>query len=409
MKPSMAVPISTKSAVNRSRAERRRYRNKVRRRHSQKLLIQALVLVLVGGTLLVHPAQAPQAKPDLLFVQSAQALSAASGVTPETTLETNQPTPEPTLAQPSSDPIATNLSAPVLLSTLTQDINYEDKAPILYYSQSGDSLDVLAIRFGVGVSEITSTGPIPEEGFIPEGQLLLIPSRLDSVSSNLKLFPDSELVNSQSALDFDVETFVAQAGGYLSTYHESVYASGYLSGAEIIKQVALDFSIHPRLLLAVLEYQSGWVYGSPETYEAEDYPMGLVESGQRGLYKQLVLAAGKLGTGYYGWREGTMVALIFPDGMVLRLASELNCGSVGLMYFFSQVHNRGDWETDLYADHSFLTTYENMFGSPWLIAQQYEPLFTPDVLQPEMILPFELGITWSYTSGPHAAWGAAEV
>ena len=34
-----------------------------------------------------------------------------------------------------------------------------------------------------------------------------------------------------------------------------------------------------------------------------------------------------------------------------------------------------------------------MFGNAWLIAQEFEPLFTPAVLQPELILPFEPGVT----------------
>ena len=50
-----------------------------------------------------------------------------------------------------------------------------------------------------------------------------------------------------------------------------------------------------------------------------------------------------------------------------------------------------------------------MFGDPWLRAVDFEPLFTPDVLQPELQLPFEKGVTWSMTVGPHAAWGAAAV
>ncbi len=120
-------------------------------------------------------------------------------------------------------------------------------------------------------------------------------------------------------------------------------------------------------------------------------------------------AAGVIESGYYGWREGTVVTAELQDGWNLRLAAELNCGSVGLMQFFASLYHFEDWSNDLYGEDGFLATYNRMFGDPWLIAQGYEPLFTPDVLQPELILPFQPGIVWSFTVGPHAAWGAADV
>nr|MBP7213998.1 M23 family metallopeptidase [Anaerolineaceae bacterium] len=93
----------------------------------------------------------------------------------------------------------------------------------------------------------------------------------------------------------------------------------------------------------------------------------------------------------------------------LRLAAELNCGTVGLMQFFSTLYRFEDWSNTLYGEDGFIATYSRMFGDPWVIAQEHEPIFTPDVLQPELILPFEPGIVWAYTVGPHAAWGAADV
>ena len=317
-------------------------------------------------------------------------------------------------AQPATQTPTDNEETPepeVLASIPTQAhlIQYEENAPILYYAQSGDSIGVLAVRFGVETGEITSTSALPEEGFISEGQLLLIPNRLEQTSSNLKFFPDSEVVNSPSSIDFDTKSFVDQAGGYLAGYNEAVYAFDVMSGADIIDKVATEFAIHPRLLLALLEYQSGWVYGSrPDNEFDQYYPLG-IKLDAVGLYHQLVQAAGVIESGYYGWREGTVVTAEFKDGWKLRLAAELNCGSVGLMQFFASLSRFEDWSNDLYGENGFLATYSKMFGDPWLIAQKFEPLFTPDVLQPELILPFQPGIVWSYTVGPHAAWGAADV
>jgi murein DD-endopeptidase MepM/ murein hydrolase activator NlpD len=45
-----------------------------------------------------------------------------------------------------------------------------------------------------------------------------------------------------------------------------------------------------------------------------------------------------------------------------------------------------------------------MFGDAWVWAQNSEPLFPAGIRQPELILPFEPGRMWSYSSGPHKAW-----
>lgn len=329
------------------------------------------------------------------------------------TLVIPEETAESELAEEPVEPLLTakppNEELMQSLPTQAHLIRYEENAPILYYAQSGDSIGVLAVRFGVEAAEITSTSLLPEEGFIPEGQLLLIPNRLGQTSSNLKLFPDSEVVNSPSSIGFDIQDFLDEADGYLAGYSETVYAFGRMRGSEIVDKVAREFAIHPRLLLALLEYQSGWVYGDPISKFARSYPLGIELPDTPGLYHQLVKAAGIIESGYYGWREGTVVTVNFKDGWELRLAAELNCGTVGLMSFFSSLNQFEDWSKNLYTENGFLATYEKMFGDPWIIAQYYEPIFTPNVLQPELILPFEEGVTWTYTVGPHAAWGAADV
>lgn len=78
---------------------------------------------------------------------------------------------------------------------------------ILYYAQNGDWLPAVANRFGVSVSEITSPKILPQSGFLDTGTLLIIPDRSDGnaqYTSPLQLIPDSEIVFSVSAVDFDV-------------------------------------------------------------------------------------------------------------------------------------------------------------------------------------------------------------
>jgi len=427
LKLTMAVPISTKSEAIKRREVRL---ERLHRRRQKRLAFSAALMIAAVAAFLFFSTKSPQAfsaSGEFKLANPADLPPAPEGPAPfegvklgvvSSGTETGEPgepaamaaqlqeLPQESTAEPEVQEPRQVLQA---IPTQAQVISYPEGAPMLYYAQSGDSLGVLAVRFGVEVQDISSSDPLPSDGFIPEGQLLLIPNRLDETTSPLKLIPDSEVVNSPSAVGFDVDEFVRQAGGYLARYEEAVYGFGTMRGADIIEKVALEFSIHPRLLLALLEYESGWVYGGPQTNQQKTYPLGVSNSDTIGLYKQLEAAAGIIASGYYGWREGTVVVLEFPDGNEVRLSAELNCGTVGLMHFFSKQGNFPEWAEALYGEKGFAWTYQNMFGDPWLRAVDFEPLFTPDVLQPELQLPFEKGVTWSMTVGPHAAWGAAAV
>ena len=279
-----------------------------------------------------------------------------------------------------------------------------DSAPILYYTQAGDTLPLVALRFDVQVEEINSPLVLPSDTLLHPDTLLLIPRRLSNTTSPIKLIPDSELVYSPSTIDFDVEAYVAQAGGYLSSYRQWLGATHWTTGAEIIERVALENSINPRLLLGLLEYQSGWVYSKPDNALEEDYPLGYVDLSQAGLYSQLVWAVNQLSIGYYGWREGSMTEIRFSDGVTARLAPELNAGTVALQYYLAQIYDTVGWVQALDMDQGFAPLYERLFGNPWIRAMGVEPLYPPDLTQPPLILPFLIGQVWSYTGGPHGAW-----
>lgn len=276
--------------------------------------------------------------------------------------------------------------------------------PILYYAQAADTLPVVAVRFGVDLSEITSPDPIPQSEFIDPGQLLIIPRRLEDTTASVKLMPDSEVVFSPSATDFDIAAYLAQAGGKLRTHQEWLKSTGLISGASVVMRVALENSINPRLLLSLLEYQGGWVFGQPVDDNAADYPMGYIDASNKGLYKQLVWAVNQLSIGYYAYREGRLTGITFKDGSHARLAPDLNAGSAALQYFFAQVYDRQGWEAALDPQSGFPALHQNMFGDPWQRAQATEPLFPPGLRQPSFSLPFVRNWLWSYTGGPHGAW-----
>jgi murein DD-endopeptidase MepM/ murein hydrolase activator NlpD len=319
--------------------------------------------------------------------------------TPSLIFPTDRPMPAGTDDPPSTGilTISTDIPTPQSVSV--------DIAPLIYYTQAGDTLPVVAIRFGVDNAEISApSGSLTSTGLLNPNTFLIIPHKLVNTTSSAKIIPDSELVYSPSAIDFDVEAYVDEAGGYLSTYKEWLGSTQWTSGADIVKRIALENSINPRLLLALLEYQSGWVFGQPSNPMQEDYPMGKVDLSNKGLYSQLVWAVNQLSIGYYGWREGWKTDIQFSDGITARLAPDLNSGTVALQYYFAQVYDTPGWLGALDVNSGFSALYDQMYNNPWLRAMDVEPLYPPNLSQPELILPFLIGQLWSYTGGPHGAW-----
>jgi murein DD-endopeptidase MepM/ murein hydrolase activator NlpD len=358
------------------------------------------------------PTEAPlamisQARPQPILPETPAAVQAEPTLAPTEIPPTQPPTPTP-LDPPTetSTPAQSEIiSLPTLPSpTSTPEIYVVDTAPILYYSQAADTLKVVATRFGVAGSEITSPDPIPETSFINPGQLLIIPRRLTNTTSSQNILPDSEVVFSPSAANFDVEAFVQEAGGYLNSYQEWHKSTGMKSGAQIVQRVAIENSINPRLLLALLEYHSQWVYSRPAGQEQIDYPLGLAQPTAKGLYNQLVWAVNQLSTGYYAYREGRLTEIRFSDGVKARLAPDMNAGTAALQHYFAQLYTSPRWLEALNTESGLPALHARMFGNPWERAQSVEPLFPPGIEQPSLVLPFNRNWTWSYTGGPHGAW-----
>lgn len=333
-----------------------------------------------------------------------------SGGVPSPTLRPTDVTkpPEATIVEPTSPPATDTpdkpepVVSPTFPATPTPaSVETEEPQTLVYEAQPGDSLNSVAIRFGVLPEEVASTEVLPQGNrMINPGQILLIPQRIRETTPPERWIPDSEMVFSPNASSFDIGAFVESQPGYLNRYRETVYGQ-WRSGAEVVAIVARNNSVNPRLLLALLEYRSGWV--TDETVpEGDDfsYPMGQIDQQIPGLYRQLTWLANELGNGYYGWRAGKLTDLRFEDGATVRLAPDLNAGTVALQYFFSLDQTLSGWVAE-WESERFLDIYTRFFGDPW--AFDY-PLFEPGVEQPPLILPFIEGHIWSFTGGPHGAW-----
>jgi murein DD-endopeptidase MepM/ murein hydrolase activator NlpD len=276
----------------------------------------------------------------------------------------------------------------------------------VYTAQSGDSLEVVAVHFGVAVSEITSQLPLPSTGFIDPGTRLIIPNRINQPTiTDRQLLPDSEVVYSPSAVDFDVAAYIDKAGGRLSSYREYLVTSDWTTGSQDVQRIAFESSINPRLLLALLQYWSGWVQGQPFPSVGDRYPMGQFDDQFQGLYEQMRWAIAQLSAGYYGWRSGKLTRITFADDTSIRIAPGANAGTVALEYLFSKRYSYAQWQKEIDPQGPFMQLYLSMFGDPVRRAAAVGPLFPPGLNQPDLILPFEVGRLWSFTGGPHPGWG----
>ena len=269
-----------------------------------------------------------------------------------------------------------------------------------YDAQSGDTAAVVAAHFGTEVDKIISTETIPSQGLINPGQKLYLPAYQGTTTPADLLIPDSDVVYSPSAKDFDITQFVNTTSGKLKDYTETT--NTITTGSIIIFQLGRDYSINPRILLTLLESQSHWVSGKPLTRDQAIYPFGWIMPGEGDLLHQTGWAVKALTAGYYGWRAGTLTQLVFPDKTTLRLAPNLNAGTVAVMYALSQIYSLSDWQQNL---ESLTQVHFQLFGDPWARAKTVEPLFPAGIQQPDLRFPFPTNETWNFTCGPHTAWG----
>jgi len=269
-----------------------------------------------------------------------------------------------------------------------------------YTVQAGDTLGSIAQRYGITLEALMQTNGLNEASILSVGDVINIPPIDPNPTPGpaFKIIPDSELIYSPASATFDVEAYLRSKGGYLTNYVQEVDGT-YLSGAQIITRVAQNYSANPRLLLAIIEYRSGWVTNPvPQNI---DYPMGLFDDFYAGLYRQSAWAADNLNRGYYSWRVNALGTLPLNDGTYVPLDPTINAGTAGLQYFFSLYNNRAVWDFDVSA-LGLYQTYNLLFGYPF--DYDIASLLPLNLTQPPMQLPFATGATWSFTGGPHGGW-----
>lgn len=273
-----------------------------------------------------------------------------------------------------------------------------------YVAQSGDTLPALAARFNTTVDEILAANTfIPHDATtMPPGMPMKIPIYyLPLWGTPFQILPDNAFVNGPTVIGFNTSAFLESQPGWLREYR--VYASGkWRTGGEMVDFIATNYSINPRLLLALLEYQGG-ALTQPEPTVKKNL-LGFTRKYWENPYLQLVIAANTLNTGYYGWRIGTLVEFDGLDSTLIRPDPWQNAATVSLQHYFSFMLAGADYNRAI-GPQGIIQTYQNFFGDPW---QNSTVLIPGSLQQPELLLPFQLQQTWYYTGGPHTGWGTGE-
>jgi murein DD-endopeptidase MepM/ murein hydrolase activator NlpD len=273
--------------------------------------------------------------------------------------------------------------------------------PDTYVVQAGDTLGIIGQKYGVSVDELSQANNLANPNVLEVGQSLVIPvADPQGVGPDFKIIPDSELVNGPMSADFDVEGYINEKAGFLAGYSEDINDVP-TSGAEVLQKVSLNYSVNPRLLLAVLEHQSGWVTQQDPGSQDRKHPIGVGNPQRKGLYRELAWAANTLNQGYYLWRVNGVANWVLSDGITVPIAATINAGTAAVQFMYSQLYGSAEW-TQAVSEAGLFATYNRLFGYPFHYA--VEPLLPHKLEQPPMQLPFETGKEWAFTGGPHGGW-----
>jgi LysM repeat protein len=210
-----------------------------------------------------------------------------------------------------------------------------------YLVKMNDSLNLIARRYGVDMNAIVSANQLANPNYLEIGQVLVIPPPdPDSKGPSFKIIPDSELVYGPSGVGFDPHDLIYSFDSYLSSLENS---------DEVVLQIARDYSVNPRILLAILEYSTGWVTG--QNLELEKPINGQEpekDAWKTGLVTVLSRTANSLNWGYYAWKANNLSYYVLSDGSYFPADETINAGTAAVQYWAGTIYGKGNWENAIY-------------------------------------------------------------
>ena len=284
---------------------------------------------------------------------------------------------------------------------------YQPGQLVDYTVQMGDTIPALAAHFNTTADQIMANNPIIPANVttLPPGMPMKIPIYYQPLwGTSYKTIPDSLFVNGPAQVGFNTAQFVDSQPGWLKNDKEAADGGILMNGGELVQYVADNYSISPRLILAILEYQTGALSQPNNPDPGNLYPLGYTDTMHQGLYNQILWAVNTLNNGYYGWRTGDLKSFDHIDGSLERPYPWQNAASVALQYYFSKTLNADDY-TQATQSGGIAKTYQHLFGDPWANVQPHIP---GSLQQPPLNLPFLPGQYWAFTGAPHTGWGTGE-
>ena len=313
------------------------------------------------------------------------------------------PAVQPTMILPPQSEEDEDPEIPEITAFPTRPV-YQPGELVAYEAQTGDTLFALAARFNTTVEEIREANAFipPDATTMPPGMPMEIPIYTRALwGTPFQMLPDAAFINGPDVVSFDTQAFIEGQDGWLRNYQAWAF-DGNRSSSDIIDYVAISYSISPKLLLALLEYQGGGLSQALLDASNEREILGLSSDYWTGVYLQLSYAANILNDGYYRWREGDLLEFDIADGTLIRPDPWQNAATVSLQYFFSQVLSATEFHQAIGPD-GFSKAYQQYFGDPWTIVAHIPGSLT----QPALELPYENleNNKWAFTGGPHTGWG----
>ena len=324
-----------------------------------------------------------------------------AGDTPTVT-PTRYATPAPATPIP---PVTITLLPPGPSATPNPPITMQPlrSQPYTYTWLEGDVIAKIAFANQVSILQIQQANPYTNVlALVPDLKIVIPPSSESEEAPGFKIIPDSEVFYGPIVKDFNAPGVMKHFNGFLTEYVEQVPDTGNMNAYDIVQRVADENSVNPRLLLALIEYRSGWLTNGYNEVSPTDYPLGYRQPKKTGLYNQLSWAAGTLMAGSTAMRSQVLSVVTLPDTTVFRINPTINSGTAAIQYLFSLMMNRDEW-LQAVSEEGFYQTYLKLFGYPF--AFDTGPLIPDGLSQPDLTLPFPKNTYWHLTSGPHYGWG----
>lgn len=276
-----------------------------------------------------------------------------------------------------------------------------------YTVLDGDTLPGLAARFNTTEKEIRAANPIlPEHTTtLPQGLPMQIPIYYrNSWGSSYKILADAQYVNGPADKGFSARSYTDRQPGWFK-YYNTWSDSRNLRGGELVDYIAVSYSISPRLILAILQYMT---HALTDPNYRDDFNSASVLGFPGEKYRTLSGQLNQLGEffneHYYSYKNGAFFEYELRDGTLVRIDPWLNACSAVLQAYFAMVLSAEQYYTAI-GPNGFIRTYKEMFGD-FPSVDEYPAHLPGSLEQVELRLPFKDGEAWTYTGGPHTAWGS---